>query len=238
MAFTWKAIRRQSNHENDHPSPIDSLITSTMKKSEEPAINATRRMVNTIARNMNLENLMRPSSSDISLLDGGRQLFDGGGRNIALVIFSSLRINTVFHYLMDTLPGEVKLIGDLPERQTGSTHFENFGISANIRRRPWPQWAPLPTRDGGDGFDSISRKFCFSESLAGITNPSSKIDFFALYKFYVNRGNSAVPFPRRELPESIYVHLKTCCVVHGLDSNTHFSNIWEQINFKKSPSSP
>lgn len=225
---------KQSYQEKLQDVPADLVTISRMRYKDVPTINDITAMPIT-ARSKVLTNDPSGPKSMSSYDDG--VWFDGGGRNIELPIFSSLRINIVLYNLMDSLPGKIKLIRDLAERQSGSTHFENFRISSNICGRPWLKRAPLPSRNFLDSFYSIFRKFFFSISLPRITDPGTKINFFALYKFYVNRGNSAMSFSNRELPKSIYVHLKTCCVVHSLDSNTDFSNNRKQLLFKKSPSS-
>jgi len=176
-----------------------------------------------------------PSNDDLSSRDGGRHLFDGGGRNILFPIFSSLRINIALNYLMNTLSGKIKFIRNLAERQSRSTHFKNFRISSNISSWPWLKRTPLPPWDNRDSFYSIRRKFIFLISLPRITNPGSKINFCSFDYFNMNSRNSTVALSRRELPKSICIHLKACFVVHIWDSNSVFSNLLKLLIFKKRP---
>ena len=121
----------------------------------------------------------------------------------------------VFYDLMYTLAAQIELVGDLAERTSGRTHLKNFGISRRIRRRPWLQRSPLPTRNCLDCRCAFVRKLAFSTTLTYVTDPSAKSYFFSVNSFDVNCWNITMSLSRGELLQGFNVCVETCSVVHG-----------------------
>lgn len=163
-------------------------------------------------------------SSSSSSEGMGRCLsIDGGGRNNSdLLSLSSLRIN-VSHNLMNTLTAQIKFVGDLAERFSGRTHFENSLISINISRRPRTQRSPHPAGNARELSYSFFRKLIFSVTLPGVTDPSSQTNFRFFDFFDMRRRHVRVAFPLSELLYGFYVFVESCFIVHGRNSSTQLS---------------
>lgn len=123
----------------------------------------------------------------------------------------------IFDNLMNPLAAQVKLVSNLAEGVSSRAHLQNFGISRRIRRGPWLQWSPLPTRNCLDCCRTVIRKLIFSATLPHVADPSPKGYFFSIYNFYVNCWNVAVSFAGRKLLQSFDVCVEACNVVHGLN---------------------
>lgn len=151
---------------------------------------------------------------------------DGGGRDLLLLRnkasrrkFSSLRIFP-FHYLVDSLSGEVEFIRYLAETSAGGPQFVNSHISWNIRRRPRTKRSPLPAWNSLELDDSFWRKLIFSFSLPHVSNPSTQSNFVSFDNFDMHGRNSTMAVACRELPEGQNVILKSCFIVHSRDNNS------------------
>ena len=135
----------------------------------------------------------------------------------------------IFNNLMNPLPAQIKLICNLAERRTRSTHLQNFRISVLICGRPRLQWTPLPSGNSLDGRCALFRKLIFSASLANIPNPSSQCDIRIINNFCMNCRNITMSLALRKLRKSFNIGIESCRVVHVGKISTTFTSSWKQL---------
>lgn len=135
----------------------------------------------------------------------------------------------IFNNLMNALPAQIKLICNLAERRTRSTHLQNFRISVLICGRPRLQWTPLPTGNSLDGRCALFRKLIFSASLANIPNPSSQCDIGIINNFCMNCRNITMSLALRKLRKSFNIGIESRRVVHAGKISTTFTSSWKQL---------
>ena len=124
---------------------------------------------------------------------------------------------------MNTLTAQVKLVCDLAEGFTGSSHLKNLFIPINVSGRSRTKRSPNPSRDARELPRSFFRKLIFSISLSGVSNPSSQINSGIFEFFNMSCRHVRVAFPIGELFKCSDVSFKTSGVVHSQDINTRMA---------------
>ena len=141
----------------------------------------------------------KSSSRSISM-SGGPQLVVG------------LRI--LANNLVNALPAQLKLIGDLTKRLTARTKIHYQRVALNIRRWTRLQWTPLPTRDSFELRNSGLRKQSLLAALTHVANPSSKGDLASIDCFDMSSRHITMQLPRRELNKCFFIKFEPGVVVH------------------------
>lgn len=119
------------------------------------------------------------------------------------------------HNLMNALAAQVVRIRNLAESHSLAAHLQNLGISVVVRRRPWLEWAPGPTRKTFQRLGLLLGKETLLATLSDVADPRADIHLGAIHNLNVNCRDSRVPSTLRELLQRFYIQLESGVVVHG-----------------------
>jgi len=137
----------------------------------------------------------------------------------------------IFDNLMNSLPTQIKLICDLPERRPSCAHLQNFGISVRISGWSRLQRSPLPAANRLDSSRTLFRKLIFSPSLANVPDPSSQSDIIIINNFDMHGRYIAISLSSGELRKCFNVGIESSDVVHKPQISTAFAASRKQLTF-------
>jgi len=122
--------------------------------------------------------------------------------------------------LVDPLPRQTMLIGDLLQARTSGTIRDNLRVPLPITPRPRLQWPPLPANHIRQRLDTLLAQLPSTATLPDIANPRTKTDLLTIKNLDVKSRDVRVALSTSVLDESPNVHDKSVSIIHGVYSST------------------